>query len=245
MPNVAESLTEITVSNQLMTGDEFLDSLKDGREVWYDGQKVKDVTNHPAFRTSARIVARLYDSLHDPEYRDTLTLVDKFGNVTHKFYAPSYTPQELLAARDAIAVWQRMTYGWMGRTPDYKASFMAQLAEGHDFYEPYGENGLNWYKKYASKCLFLNHVLVDPPVDRNRPRHEVRDVYVTVTKDDDRGIYVSGAKMVATGSALSHATFVAVNSGAAARMQAGRDEDMALVFIAETSAPGLKMICRP
>ncbi len=245
MAQGTESGSKTDASNHLLTGEEFLHSLQDGREVWYDGEKIKDVTIHPAFRKSARTIARLYDSLHDPQHKDTLTLIDKFGNVTHRFFAPSYTPQELLAARDAIALWQRMTYGWMGRTPDYKASFMAQLAEGYDFYAPYGENALNWYKKYASKGLFLNHVLVDPPVDRNRPRHEVRDVYVTVTKDDDKGIYVSGAKMVATGSALTHSTFVAVNSGAASRMQVGRDEDMALVFFADTDTPGLKMICRP
>ena len=234
-----------TIINELLTGEEFLASLDDGREVWYDGEKVKHVAHHPAFRNVARNTARVYDSLHDPELKDDLTLVDKFGITTHKFFAPSYSADELAAAREAIAIWQRLNYGWLGRTPDYKAAFMAQLAEGYDFYEPYGQNALNWYKKYAAKCLFLNHVLIDPPVDRGKARIDVRDVYLTVTKDDDRGIYVTGAKMVATGSALTHATFVAVNSGTAARMETGRDEDMALVFITDMDAPGLKLLCRP
>ncbi|NNE37074.1 MAG: Pyoverdin chromophore biosynthetic protein pvcC, partial [Gammaproteobacteria bacterium] len=128
---------------------------------------------------------------------------------------------------------------------DYKAAFMAQLAEGHSFYEPYSENALNWYKKYAEKCLFLNHVLIDPPVDRSKARIDVRDVYLSVDKDDDKGIYVNGAKMVATASALTHATFVAVNSGTSARMETGRDEDMALVFITDMNARGVKLISRP
>jgi 4-hydroxyphenylacetate 3-monooxygenase len=133
----------------------------------------------------------------------------------------------------------------MGRTPDYKASFMAQLAEGHTFYGEYGDNALGWYQRSASKVLYLNHVLIDPPVDRSHNRTDVRDVFVTVDREDDNGIYVSGAKMVATGSAITHATFVAVNSGVAARMEPGRDDDMALVFIAEMDAPGVKLICRP
>jgi 4-hydroxyphenylacetate 3-monooxygenase len=47
------------------TGHEFLDSLDDGREVWIYGQRVGRITNHPAFRNTARMIARLYDALHD------------------------------------------------------------------------------------------------------------------------------------------------------------------------------------
>ena len=49
-----------------MTGDEYLESLRDGREIWIYGERVKDVTTHPAFRNTARMIARLYDALHDP-----------------------------------------------------------------------------------------------------------------------------------------------------------------------------------
>jgi 4-hydroxyphenylacetate 3-monooxygenase len=49
----------------LLTGAEYLESLRDGREVWIDGERVRDVTEHPAFRNAARSVARLYDALHD------------------------------------------------------------------------------------------------------------------------------------------------------------------------------------
>ena len=232
-------------NGDLLTGDDFLASLDDGREVWIGGERVASVVDHPAFATSAKSVARLYDLLHTPEHRDVLTMTDRSGIVTHRFFAPSYTAQELAGARDAIAVWQRDTYGWMGRTPDYKAAFMAQLAEGWAYYGDYGANARAWYEKSARQCLFMNHVLIDPPVDRNQARIDVRDVFVSVTSEDDNGIRVSGAKMVATGSALTHATFVAVNSGTAARMQVGRDEDMALVFITDMSSPGVKLICRP
>jgi 4-hydroxyphenylacetate 3-monooxygenase len=231
--------------NELHTGESYLASLDDGREVWYDGERVKNVTTHYAFKNSARSVAALYDALHDPEHAPTLTGTDRFGIHTHHFFKPSYNVEDLRASRDAIALWQRKTYGWMGRTPDYKAAFMAQLAEGHEFYGDYSTNALEWYKRSARHCLFMNHVLIDPPVDRARARTDVRDVYVSVDRDDDKGIYVSGAKMVATGSAVTHATFVAVNSGIAARMVEGRDEDMALVFITEMNAPGLKLISRP
>jgi len=112
--------------NNIYTGAEYLASLDDGREIWYDGKKVKDVSNHPAFRNAARSVARFYDAMHNPELQDDLLLQDEHGIITHKFFAPSHSNQELDAARKAIAISQRVNYGWMGRTPDYKAAFMGQ-----------------------------------------------------------------------------------------------------------------------
>jgi 4-hydroxyphenylacetate 3-monooxygenase len=41
------------------TGKQYLESLRDGREVYIYGERVKDVTTHPAFRNAARSVARL------------------------------------------------------------------------------------------------------------------------------------------------------------------------------------------
>ena len=235
-----------TKPKKIYTGDEYLESLDDGREIWFEGEQIKNVTNHPAFRNSAKSVARFYDNMHDPQYQESLLIEDRFGITTHKFFAPSYSREELLGARDALAISQRVNYGWMGRTPDYKAAFMGHLGDNADFYEErFRPNALNWYKRSAEKCLFLNHVLVDPPLDRSKERINVRDVFVSVDKEDSKGIYVSGAKMVATGSMLTHGTFVGLTGNITMRMQKDKDEDMALIFFADMNAPGLKMICRP
>ena len=86
-------------------------------------------------------------------------------------------------------------------------------------------------------------MLINPPVDRNRPVHEVADVFVHVVKERDDGIVVCGAKMLATGSALTHATFVAQNS--AITLDKDKAKDFALVFIAPMDSPGAKLLCRP
>ena len=59
------------------TSSEYLESLRDGREIWIYGERVKDVTTHPAFRNTARMIARLYDALHDPARKDVLTTADR------------------------------------------------------------------------------------------------------------------------------------------------------------------------
>ena len=225
-----------------LTGEEYLESLRDGREVFIEGEKVKDVTEHPAFRNSARSIARLYDAMHDPDQSEKLLGVDRFGITTHKFFMPSYSPDELYSARDAIAVWARLSYGFMGRSPDYKAAFMATLGAAPEFYSPFEANAEAWYRRYAEQVLFLNHVLINPPIDRNKAVHEVEDVYLHAVKERDDGIVVRGTKMLATGSALTHATFVAQN--AAVNLEKGKSEDYALVFIAPMDTPGMKLISR-
>jgi aromatic ring hydroxylase len=227
---------------EALTGDEYLESLRDGRQVYIDGERVEDVTTHPAFRNSARSIARLYDALHDPEQSETLMGEDHLGTITHKFFKPSFSPEELYAARDAIAAWARLSYGFMGRSPDYKAAFMATLGAAPEFYSPFETTARAWYSSYASRVLFLNHVLINPPIDRDKAVHEVEDVYLHAVEERDDGMVVRGAKMLATGSALTHATFVAQN--AAVQLERGKSEDYALVFIAPMDTPGMKLISR-
>ncbi|MGW6690375.1 4-hydroxyphenylacetate 3-hydroxylase family protein [Streptomyces sp. NPDC054961] len=227
----------------LMTGDSYLESLRDGRQVFVDGELVKDVTTHPAFAMAARSTAHLYDALHHPETKDLMTTVDRYtGYRVHRFFTPAHSPEELLKARDAIEHWARLSYGFMNRTPDYKASFMAGLAVTHDFYEPFGDNARAWYEKYARQGLSISHAIVNPPVDRNKSAHEIRDVYLKVVEEREDGIVVEGAKLMATASALTNVAFVGQIH--LANLEAGKADDMALAFMAPLNTPGMKVVCR-
>src|SRR5213075_1268902 len=123
--DTSSSMESDTVGVRPFTGEEYLESLRDGREIWIYGERVKDVTTHPAFRNTARMLARLYDALHDPKRKDILTSPTDTGSggFTHKFFRATKSAEELVAARDAIAEWARCTYGWIGRSADYKAAF--------------------------------------------------------------------------------------------------------------------------
>ncbi|MGC1249391.1 MAG: 4-hydroxyphenylacetate 3-hydroxylase N-terminal domain-containing protein, partial [Xanthobacteraceae bacterium] len=63
----------IAAKGRPFTGKEYLESLRDGREVYVYGERVEDVTTHPAFRNAARSIARLYDALHDDKTKSLLT----------------------------------------------------------------------------------------------------------------------------------------------------------------------------
>src|SRR6266480_4019624 len=224
-----------------MTGAEYLESLRDGREIWLYGERVKDVTTHPGFRNTARMIARLYDALHDPKFKDVLTTETDTGSggYTHPFFRAPKSAEEQVKARDAIAQWARLTYGWLGRSPDYKASFLGTLGANSAFYAPYEANAKAWYKKAQERVLYLNHAIIHPPVDRDRPIHERAEACVHVIKEGDAGIWVSGAKIVATGSALTHATFVAHHG-----LIPVQDRSYACIFMVPMNAPGMKLISR-
>jgi 4-hydroxyphenylacetate 3-monooxygenase len=239
-PAVEPTALEAEPANRPMTGDEYMESLRDDREVWIYGERVADVTTHPAFRNSVRMTARLYDALHDPVRRDVLTTATDTGNggFTHPFFRTAHTVDDMVADRDAIATWARMTYGWMGRSPDYKAAFLGTLGANADFYDPYQENAKRWYRESQEKVLYWNHAIINPPVDRNLPPDDVGDVFMHVEKETDAGLIVSGAKVVATGSAITNYNFIA-HYGLPIKKK-----EFALICTVPMDAPGIKLICR-
>ncbi|WP_460993544.1 4-hydroxyphenylacetate 3-hydroxylase N-terminal domain-containing protein, partial [Sinomonas soli] len=138
----------------------------DDREVWIYGERVKDVTTHPAFRNSVRSAARLYDAMHTPGVQEKLLVPTDTGSggQTMSYFRAPHSVEDLKKDREAIETWARMSYGWLGRSPDYKAAFLATLGGMPDFYEPYQENALRWYKESQEKVLYWNHAIVNPPV---------------------------------------------------------------------------------
>ncbi|MDN6833420.1 MAG: Pyoverdin chromophore biosynthetic protein pvcC, partial [Enterobacterales bacterium] len=225
-----------------LTGEEYLKSLQDGREIYIYGERVKDVTTHPAFRNAAASVGQLYDALHKPEMQDKLCWGTDTGSggYTHKFFRFAKSSDDLRQQRDAIAEWSRLSYGWMGRTPDYKAAFGSALGANPAFYGQFEANARHWYQRIQETGLYFNHAIVNPPIDRHKPADEVKDVYIKLEKETDAGIIVSGAKVVATNSALTHYNMIGFGSA----QVMGENPDFALMFVAPMDADGVKLISR-
>ncbi|WP_323159394.1 4-hydroxyphenylacetate 3-hydroxylase N-terminal domain-containing protein, partial [Pseudomonas marginalis] len=90
----------------------------------------------------------LYDALHDEKTHNSLCWNTDTGNggYTHKFFRYATGKDELRQQRDAIADWSRQSYGWMGRTPDYKAAFASVLGANPEYYGQFADNARTWYK---------------------------------------------------------------------------------------------------
>ena len=224
----------------LPTGRDYLESLRDGREVWFHGERVEDVTEHPAFRNSARSLARLYDALHDENLSENILVPTDTGNggMTHASFRMQRTRDDLRKSRDAIRTWQELSFGWMGRTPDYKAALLVALGTNSEYFGEYKDNALAWYKMAQENVHYMAHAIINPPVDRSKPIEEVGDVFMHVEKETDAGLVISGAKVVATGSPHTQYLFIS-HTGAPVK-----EKKFALAFICPTNWQGVKMYCR-
>ena len=76
----------------LKTGAQHLQSLRDGRVVFIGGERVHDVTAHPAFRHAAQTFASLYDAKLKPENLDILSY-EEDGERYSAWFLPAKKPR--------------------------------------------------------------------------------------------------------------------------------------------------------
>ena len=103
------------------TGAQYIADLKKmKREIWIGGERVEDVTTHPATRRGVASYAHLYDMQHDPALRDVMTYPSPTTGerVGMSFLTPR-TPTDLALRREMMRQWANYSGGMMGRTPDY------------------------------------------------------------------------------------------------------------------------------
>ncbi|MFP1590679.1 4-hydroxyphenylacetate 3-hydroxylase N-terminal domain-containing protein [Escherichia coli] len=106
------------------------------------------------------------------------------GGYTHKFFRVAKSADDLRQQRDAIAEWSRLSYGWMGRTPDYKAAFGCALGANPGFYGQFEQNARNWYTRIRKLASTLTTRLLTHRIHCHLPTDKVKDVYIKLEKRD-------------------------------------------------------------
>src|SRR6516164_6209124 len=230
----------------MRTGAEYLRSLKDGRQVFLDGERVKDVTEHGAFREAARSVARLYDIAAAPEMRERMTFTSpKTGEPVLRAYQIPHTHADLAARRHFSETWAEATFGLMGRSPDHVAGFFTGYAAVPRVFatagQKFADNLVAFYEAMRDQHLYVSYAIVPPQIDRSKPAHKQSDptLYAGVVKERDDGIVIAGAQQVATGGVLSDW----IQLSCIHPLQPG-DENYANCLAVPVNAPGIKLIPR-
>src|SRR6202046_5180225 len=194
----------------MRTGDEYLRSLNDGRRVFVDGELVKDVTAHPAFRQAARSIATLYDIAARPDLRERMTFTSpRTGMPVHRAWQIPHNHADLRERRLFSEAWAEATFGLMGRSPDHVAGFFAGYAATPQLFaaqgQEYADNLVAFYEYMRDNHIYASYAIVPPQIDRSKPAHKQSDptLYAGVVKERDDGIVISGAQQLATGGAIS------------------------------------------
>src|SRR3989449_11345631 len=138
-----------STTTMLKTGNEHLQSLRDGRVVYIGSEKVDDVTTHPAFRNGARSIAEIYDmKAADPRF--------SFAEGKERYSAyflRAKTREDLLKRTQLHRAIADMSHGLLGRSPDHVSSFVTGMAMTKLDRKSTRLNSSHGYISYAVFCL--------------------------------------------------------------------------------------------
>ena len=131
----------------LLTGEQYRESLRDGRSVILAGEEISDVTTHPLYERSIGVLSGLFDAQFDPATRDLTTYVDpETGHRMSTGWLVPKNKEDLERRRRLLEFSTDRTLGVFGRPPDYGPTLaMGFLAAMHKIEkkEPEGPRKIN------------------------------------------------------------------------------------------------------
>ncbi|HZZ46594.1 MAG TPA: 4-hydroxyphenylacetate 3-hydroxylase N-terminal domain-containing protein [Pseudonocardia sp.] len=228
----------------LVSGDEYRARLRDGREVWFRGERIDDVTTHDLTRPLIDQGAEIYDDQFVSGPDQFLTFMRPDGARAGIFWQVPRTPEDLVQRRQACEYIAWKTGALFGRSPDiipWTVVGMLALESEFDRLSPDHKGHLRAYVEYAQRnAIHLAGCVVEPQGDRARSAKagEDRDAVLRITKRTDDGIWISGARAV--GSYSPQANDLLVGS----IWTYGLRPDEQFWCCIPMSSPGLKLIAR-
>jgi 4-hydroxyphenylacetate 3-monooxygenase len=197
-------------------GNDHISSLRDGRQIFIDGHLVEDHVCHPAFRSSIRSVAAMYDYQSSAENLRKMTFRSPTtGKCVNRMWQLPTSFEELRERRAALEAWATLSCGFLGRSPDHVASALSGMYMGLDVFHEHGKrhgDALSGYFEYArDNDLFLTYAIISPQANRSKDiGNQAEDFVATgVVDEDSEGITLLGAKMLATGCPMANEVMVA------------------------------------
>jgi 4-hydroxyphenylacetate 3-monooxygenase len=228
----------------IRTGAQYREGLRDGREVWIDGERVANVTAHPALRPVIDIRARMYDMQHEQAYAPLLTYVE--NNDWHSIF--NRLPRE---QRDWHDKWRALDAvmndirGIVARVGDETVGEMWSLYDGREVLDEidpqFGDNIARHIQAVIETDVFHVSANTDPKGDRSKPpQDQDPDMLVHVVRETDAGIVIRGAKYE-TAAGYADQAFLKPTVGAWTNEKLS---DYAVGCIVKMGAPGVKHIAR-
>jgi len=229
----------------IRTPQQYIESLKDGRVVFCNGERVKDVTEHPILKICRDWVAMDYVLENDPRYRDLITEKNKDGDRVSFVLMPQRSRDDLLRLREIVKLWARVCFG---KPPG--AKFVAKdglnavtvVSQRIDkkYGTKYAEN-VEAYRKHLQKNdLSFAMGLTDVKGDRSlRPSQQKRhqDYYIRIVEERKDGIIVRGAKTHISQAPLCNEILIAP-----CRAMKEDDKAYAVSFAVPVNTKGITMI---
>lgn len=230
----------------IRNGRQYLDGLRDGRDVWLRGERVADVTSHAGLARGAVTLASFMDRQFDPKYSERVTYSRDGHRYAMSFLVPR-SRDDVLRRGEAFYEWATWSNGMFGRTPDYKNASVTAFNAAAEFLvqgrPEFADNIRRYYEFVRDHDKVLTHTLVNPTFNfaQAKEGRYSDQVALQVVDETDSGIVVNGARLLATLG--PHADEIEVFPSTL--LQASEDnERFAFAFAMPVSTPGIRMICR-
>src|SRR5215472_14643586 len=219
----------------LKTPADYVQSLRDGRVTYWDGERIDDITVHPRFQTPIKVASTDYDYA-DAGRREVMTYETEDGELAHRVFQ---IPRSEADLERRVELMHDMSI--VGGVTGVFMALMSVKDAVAEVNPQYAANIERMYRYVRDNDLRAAEVITDPKGDRSRRAHEQDDpdLYVRIVSRDDKGIVVRGAKLHITAASLVHELVVMPTKGMR------QDEtDYAVSFSIPVNAPGVKIINR-
>ena len=230
----------------LKSPEEFKESLRDGRVVYIDGERVKDVTTHPQLKVAVDTAATDYVMAEMPEFRDLAVVTDdKTGEEYSRYFYRPKNGEDLLKRHELMLAASRlncMTTPFAREMIDsFNGCAVTAYTMGNKEYIQRIEAYLEHLKK---NDLSLAGAITDVKGDRSLrpsdPKQTHPDYYLRVVSKNKDGIVVRGAKAHITGAPYLNELIVMP-----CRNMTEADVDYAVAFATPVNAKGIVQVAHP
>src|SRR6266571_1211289 len=232
----------------LRTVEQYKASLRDGRLVYFQGQRVGDVTIHPVIGVAVNHAAIDYEIAHDPAHRDLAVYADReTGQEYSRYFKIPANAEDLLQRSELIEASTRLgrtvvvLIKEIGTDCLFALHLIAKVMD-----EKLGTDYLPRVRAIHEHCrnndMAMAVAQTDVKGDRSRgPAEQAHpDYYVRVVDRRPGGIVVRGAKVHTSVAPNANELFVIPT-----RNLTQADKDYAVAFCIPLNTPGLKMIASP
>ena len=228
----------------IKTKKDYLDSLKNQKlNIYYKGERVEDVTTHPALIPHINAAAKTYELALREENEDLLTATSHLtGKRINRFTHIHQSANDLikkvlmlrLIAHETGSCYQRCV-GFDAMNALYMTTYEIDEKHGTNYFSRFVE----YLKMVQSENLMVVGGMTDPKGDRSKRPGEQSDpdLFTHIVEKRADGIVIRGAKAHMTGAINSHQILIMPTQN----MGKG-DEAYAVAAAIPLNAPGVTLI---
>lgn len=208
----------------MITGDQYRDSILDGRVAYVDGRQIKDLATDPATRIAVRCVADQYDRFYEPG-----------PDARNPLFTPPTSAEDLRRIIDLLRGVDLIAHTTFTAVMTL-LTVVPTLQKEHPVY---AERVRRHLEKVRAEDLRVTECITDAKGNRTMSpaKQPDEDAYLRVVERRPDGVVIRGAKLHITGAALAHELFVMPTK----KMVPG-EEDYAIACAVPANAPGVSTI---